>query len=346
MLIEDSAFEGGNQRILRFDDRASGTRGLIVVDSTVLGPAMGGCRLWRYPSDSVAELDARRLARSMSLKNAMAGLPFGGGQSVLQAPEGPFDRKALLEAFAHAVNVFAGSYLTAEDVGTTEEDMKVIRSASPHVLGLPVEYGVAGGDPSPWAALGVFGSIETLVHRSGRELHRSRVAIQGLGRVAFNLCLMLHEAGVELVASDVRDVAIQRMAARGLPVRIVSPDEIHKVNATVFAPCALGASLNLRTIEELGAEMVIGSANNQLATPADGERLFRRGILYAPDYVVNAGGVINIAAEYLHESLRSVQRRVECIPPRVLSIVERAEAEGAPTSLLADDMAREVIRAG
>jgi leucine dehydrogenase len=342
MSIETSVFEGSEQRVLRFEDPASGARGFIVIDSTELGPALGGCRFWRYATGDEAERDARRLARGMSLKNALAGLPLGGGKSVLQAPTGPFDRAAVFRAFARELNRCAGTYLTAEDVGTTEQDMKVIRSVSPYVFGIPQTPGLAGGDPSPWTALGVFNSIKSLTSRAGRELRNIRVAVQGLGSVGLHLCRLLHADGAELVAADMNEMAARR-AQQDLPIRIVATDEIHKIDATIFAPCALGASLNERTIPEINAEMVVGAANNQLATKEDGERLLKHGVLYAPDYIVNAGGVINVAAEYLKATPDEVRRRVEQIGPRVASVIERAAAEGAPTNVVADEMAREII---
>lgn len=347
MAIETSLFEGAQQHVLRIVEPRSGTRGFIVVDSTVLGPAMGGCRMWRYADDGAAELDARRLARGMSLKNAMAGLPLGGGKTVLQAPREPSDRAEVFTAFAHGLNAFAGQYLTAEDVGTNEADMEAIRKISPYVFGLPAQAGAAGGDPSPWTAYGVFSAIVAITKRAGGELRGARVAVQGLGNVGFSLCRMLHASGAELIAADVNERAVER-AARELPFRVVDSEEIHKADATIFAPCALGGGLNERTIAELGAEIVVGAANNQLASSLDGERLFERGILYAPDYVVNAGGVINIAAEYLGEGLNDVRQRVEAIGPRLLTILDRAKADGAPTSQIADAMAREIIarRAG
>ena len=342
MAIELSAFNGGQQSVLRIDDPVSGAKGYIVVDSTVLGPAMGGCRFWRYDSDADALEDAQRLGRGMSLKNAMAGLPVGGGKTVLQAPDGAFDREAVFAAFGHALNAFAGDYLTAEDVGTGERDMEVVRSVSPHVFGLPSRDGVAGGNPSRWTALGVFSALQALVERSGGRLDRTKVAVQGVGSVGSVLCELLHQQSVELVVADVDERAVARLAAR-LPVEISDVATIHQTDATVFAPCALGAGVNERTIASLGASMVVGAANNQLATEADGDLLHRRGVLYAPDYVVNAGGVINVAAEYLGESQADVESRVVGIGQRILVVIARAEAEGIAPSTAADQMAGQLL---
>lgn len=342
MTIETSPFNGADQRVLRLHDSASGARGVIVVDSTLLGPAMGGCRLWRYETDAAAETDARRLARGMSYKNALAGLPMGGGKSVLRLPDGPFDRRDVFTAFGRAVNAFAGAYVTAEDVGTTERDMETMRAVTPYVFGLPADGATAGGDPSPWTALGVFVSIRALCARAGLDLAKAKVAVQGVGSVGAHLCDLLHAEGVELVVSDVDEVAVRRVAGR-LPALIVAPEDIHRTPATIFAPCALGAGLNATTIPQLGAEMIVGAANNQLATATDGELLMRRGVLYAPDYVVNAGGVINVAAEYLVEDQASVRARVEQTADRLLAVIARAEREEVAPSTMADRMAQEIL---
>jgi leucine dehydrogenase len=337
MNIVELEYEGRSQRVVRIDDHASGARGYIVVDSTTLGPAMGGCRFWHYESDDAALIDAQRLARGMSLKNAMAGLPLGGGKSVLQMPTGNFDRTAVLTAFGHAVNVFAGDYLTAEDVGTGENDMRVVRSASPFVLGLPVDSGKAGGNPSPWTALGVFNAIRALAERSGRDLSTSTIAVQGLGQVGFALCELLKEAGASLIVADVNQTRMEMAEARGWKISEVR--DIHRASADVFAPCALGGALNATTIAELGAPIVVGAANNQLATTEDAQRLLDRHILYAPDYVVNAGGVISVAAEYFIEDEAEVRARVGAISGRIVAIVEQAETEGVSPALVADRMA-------
>jgi|SRR5579859_66433 len=342
MTIETSIFDGAEQRLLQINDPVSGIRGVIVVDSNVLGPAMGGCRFWRYDSDADALTDACRLARGMSMKNAMAGLPLGGGKSVLQVPAGDFDRAAIFSAFGHALNEFSGAYLAAEDVGTNEGDMEVVRAVSPYVFGLPARDGIAGGNPSPWTALGVFFAMRTLVERNGRTLATTKVAVQGLGNVGAALCELLHREGAELVVADVDDRAVARVAA-SLPVQVNDVATIHRTDATIFSPCALGAVLNERSIAEVGAHMVVGAANNQLATAKDGDRLRQRGILYAPDYVVNAGGIINVAAEYLGESQDDVGGRVAQIAMRILAVIDRAESNGISPSTAADQMARELL---
>lgn len=337
MDIIELDFDGRDQRVLRFEHAQSGARGYIVVDSTVLGPAMGGCRLWYYSNDDIALRDAQRLARGMSLKNAMADLPLGGGKAVLQLPDGPFDRRSMFSAFGDAVSKFAGDYLTAEDVGTTEEDMRHVREVSPFVFGLPAVGEKAGGNPSPWTALGVFRAMSALLARSDRDFSGVRVAVQGLGQVGMALCELLHNAGASLVVADVSQARLDLASSRGWTVNSV--EDIHRAPVDIFSPCALGAGLNAETIAEMSASMVVGAANNQLATWSDAQRLLDRGILYAPDYVVNAGGIINVAAEYLGHDNAAVAARVDEIANRIVAIVERAAGEAVSPAVIANRMA-------
>lgn len=344
MIPQITEIDDEGQRLFRFEDSACGLSGVIAVDSLALGPAAGGCRLWHYDDAESMLRDARRLARGMSYKNAMAGLPFGGGKSVIQRPEAPFDRDAFFRAFAEVLNSLKGDYLAAEDVGTKPHDMEVVRSISPHVLGLPAKGAMAGGDPSPWTALGVYYCIEHVFSRRGMALGGSRIAVQGLGSVGADLCRRLHESGATLVVADVHDYAIERLLV-DVPAQVVSPDAIHRSDVDLFAPCALGGGLNAETIPHIRASMVAGAANNQLATDADDDLLYARGILYAPDYVVNAGGIINVAAEYLGHNQRDVSDRVGRIPGRLATVLDRAQAHNQPPSRVADAMARELIDA-
>jgi leucine dehydrogenase len=336
--------EDEGQRVFRFEDSTCGLSGVIAVDSLALGPATGGCRFWHYDDVESMPIDARRLARGMSYKNAMAGLPLGGGKSVIQRPYGRFDRDALFRSFGRVLNSLGGDYLAAEDVGTTPHDMEVARSISPHVLGLPSKGTTAGGDPSPWTALGVHLCIEHVLSRRGMALAGSRIAVQGLGSVGTDLCRKLHESGATLVVADVHEHAVKRLLA-DVPAQVVSPDTIHRSDVDLFAPCALGGVLNPETIPHIQASMVAGAANNQLATNADDGRLRARGILYAPDYVVNAGGIINVAAEYLGHSQREVFDCVGRIPARLAAVLDRAQADKQSPSRVADSMARELIEA-
>ena len=344
MTLRMEGFEHDGQHLVRFEDTACDLSGVIVIDSLALGPATGGCRLWRYDNLDNMVIDARRLARGMSYKNAMAGLPLGGGKSVIQRPLGPFDRDGLFRSFAHVLNSLGGSYVAAEDVGTTTYDMAVVRSISPHVLGLPSNGIMAGGDPSPWTALGVYLCIEQMFARRGMALAEGRIAVQGVGSVGADLCRKLHASGASLVVADVDADAVQRLLS-DVPADVETPDGIHRADVDLFAPCALGGGLSAETIPRIKASMIAGAANNQLATSVDDGRLHARGILYAPDYVVNAGGIVNVAAEYLGDDQHDVAHRVARIPARLGQVLDRAKAEGRSPSHVADAIARELIDA-
>ena len=273
-------------------DADSGLKAIIAIHSTALGPAAGGCRRWQYASDADALTDALRLSRGMTYKNAVAGLKFGGGKSVILASDAAPKSPQLFRAFGRAVESLHGKYVTAEDVGCSVEDMRYVNEETGYVSGLPKSGQNAGGDPSPLTALGVFYGIESAVKaRLGMDSLRGvRVAVQGVGHVGLNLCRLLHAAGAILVVADVDRNNLQ--AARDeLPVAVVAPAELLYADVDVLAPCALGNILTSHTIPRLRAKIVAGAANNQLATEADGALLTDRDILYAPDYVINAGGI-------------------------------------------------------
>ena len=334
------------EHIELLEDAATGLKGVIAVHSTALGPAAGGCRLWRYADDTALVGDALRLAEAMSYKNALAGLPLGGGKAVLQLPARKFDRGRLFEAFGRAVAGLGGGYVTAEDVGTTVADMTAVRSLTHHVAGLSSESGRPGGDPSPWTARGVFLAMEVAAERRfGRPLSSLTVAVQGLGNVGFALCGLLHEAGARLIVADPREGLAAKAAVR-FDAYIMKKSAILAAKADIFAPCALGGVLDRETIPRLNAKLVCGGANNQLATPEDGDRLAEAGILYAPDYVVNAGGITNVAAEYLGWPTEEVVTRVDQIGERLGDLFDLAEAEGIATNRAADDLARALIASG
>ena len=337
--------ELGEQFVV-IDDPESGAKGVIAIHSTSLGPAAGGCRFWNYADQDALATDALRLARGMTYKNAIAGLPFGGGKAVLQRPEGSFDRAAMFRAFGRAVEKLGGQYVTAEDVGTTIADMRAIAEETRHVAGLDKKPGFAGGDPSPWTALGIFKSMQAAARVSlGSDVRGLTVALQGTGNVGSHLAELLHEAGARLVLADADPARAEALAAR-FGGRVVAPDEILAAEAEIFAPCALGAVLNEQTIPVLRARLVCGGANNQLATEQDGARLAERGIAYAPDYVVNAGGIINVVAEYLGETEDQVGGRIDLIAERLGEILATAESEGRPSHVVADEMAQQLVARG
>jgi leucine dehydrogenase len=328
-----------------FDDPKCGLRAIIAVHSTALGPGAGGCRRWSYASDRDAITDVLRLSRGMTYKNAVAGLPFGGGKAVILADKASPKSEALFRAFGRAVHSLGGRYVTAEDVGISVDDMRIVREETPYVSGLPQAGDDAGGDPSPWTAYGVFHGIRAAARaRLGSdELTGLKVAVQGVGSVGMHLCRLLVEAGAEVVVADVnRDNLRRATALQG--VRKVSPREILFVDADILAPCALGNILNSESIPRIQAKIVAGAANNQLSTERDGERLAERDILYAPDYVINAGGIISVAREFLGQSSgEEVRREVDRIPERLSDIFREAASTGRATNRIADELARRLV---
>jgi leucine dehydrogenase len=282
----------------------------------------------------------------MSYKNALAELPFGGGKSVIIPPAGAFERRALFEAFGRAVESLGGRYITAEDVGSNVADMQAVATQTRHVGGLPPQDGRAGGDPSPWTALGVFLSIEAaLAWRTGRTLAGAKVTVQGAGAVGADLCRRLAEAGAAVTLADV-DAGRALAVAERNGAYVVDPRDIHRVAADVFAPCALGAGLNALTLGDIAAPIICGAANNQLADAAIGEALSRRGKLYCPDYVVNAGGIIAVHGEGAALALADVATKIAAIPGRLVDILKRAERSGLAPEAVADRTARERIGRG
>ncbi len=321
-------------------------QGVIAIHSTARGPAAGGCRLWHYDDIATLTTDAIRLARGMSYKNALADLPLGGGKAVLQLPKGHFDRKAAFEAFANAISRLGGQYITAEDVGTTVNDMKIVRETTPFVAGLTNDgqSDKAGGDPSPWTARGVFASIDAAARMVlGSDLRGQTVAVQGVGNVGTYLCQLLHEAGARLIVADIDERKAQTVSTL-FGARMSTIEDILSVEVDILAPCALGGVLNAQSIPQIKARLVCGAANNQLARPEDGEALMARDIVYAPDYVVNAGGIINASAEYLGETTQQVEARINAIAPRLIDILVQSRAGSTPTNRIADAMAGAILR--
>jgi leucine dehydrogenase len=323
-------------------DAPTGLRAIIAIHSTTLGPAAGGCRLWSYATTAEAVADALRLARGMSYKNALAGLQFGGGKAVII---GESRRKTpeLFEAFGRFVDSLGGRYITAEDVGTTTTDMTQVARATRYVAGLGRAPGEAGGDPGPKTALGVFLGIKAAVKfRLGRsDLEGVSVAVQGAGGVGYHLCAKLAAEGAKLSVADVRPAAVQRVCEQ-FGARAVAAEEVLFEDVDVLAPCALGAVLSTQSIARLRARIVAGAANNQLAQGQDGAALPAAGILYAPDYVINAGGIISVSREY-HGGATEAQviADINGIPARLTEIFERARRENRTTNAVADQMARE-----
>lgn len=334
----------GFEKVLRCSDQETGLEAVIAVHDTTLGPAMGGCRMWRYAGEDEALADAQRLARGMTFKAALAGLPLGGGKAVIIGGSGRDKSPELFRAFGRAVDQLRGRYITGEDVGTSVEDMEAVRRETRHVAGLAG----GSGDPSPLTALGVLHGIRAAVRkRYGSDtLDGFTVAVQGLGHVGHQLCRLLHDAGARLVVSDVVRERVE-LAADEFGAEVVGPDAVAGADAEVFAPCALGGAVDRATRGRLRARVVAGAANNQLASPEDGVALHRAGVLYAPDYVINAGGLISVAQDILHRGAPydrvAVEAAVAGIGDRLEMIFEASARGARPPEQIADAMAQECL---
>ncbi|MEO6199082.1 MAG: Glu/Leu/Phe/Val dehydrogenase dimerization domain-containing protein [Sphingomicrobium sp.] len=327
---------------------ASGLKAIIAVHSTHLGPAAGGARFWHYAEDDFALVDALRLSRGMSYKNAMAGLPLGGGKSVILARPDMVKSGDMLRAFGKAVNDLGGRYVTAEDVNMSVADMIEIARMTKYVAGLPAEGSEVGGDPGPHTSLGVFLGLKAAVrHALGKDkLDGLHIALQGAGSVATGVAMHAAAEGARISVADVHQHKAKELAD-AVGGTVVSPDDILMLEADVLSPNALGAILDEQTIAALQVPVVAGGANNQLATPGDGARLKERGILYAPDYVINAGGIINVCSEYLGDGGASlVRQRIDGIPLRLEQIWDESENSGRDPAAVADAMAQQLIGRG
>jgi len=318
----------GHEEIVVRQDPSSGYRAIIALHSTALGPATGGTRLWPYASTSDALVDALRLSRGMTYKNAVAGLALGGGKAVILAPTEPFDREQLFLAHGRAVESLGGRFITAEDVGTTPADFEVAARETEWVAG----FDGRGGDPSPWTARGVMaGLVAATEHRWGTPALEGRVvALQGCGNVGEALARQLSEAGATLVVAD-RDTARAERLADELGVSVVAPEAIYDVEADIFAPCALGSILDDSTIARLRVDVIAGAANNQLAEDRHAEALSARDIVYAPDFVINAGGVISGSVALLNETQDDMVRRVDGIHDTTREVLDHAARERITT---------------
>jgi leucine dehydrogenase len=331
-----------HEEVIFHTDAGTGLRAIVAIHSTVLGPAAGGCRMWTYASSADAVADVLRLSRGMSYKSALAGLAFGGGKAVIMADPKRPKSPELFEAYGRFVDSLGGRYITAEDVGTTTTDMESVARHTRYVSGLTRHAGDVGGDPGPKTAQGVYLGLKAAVKfRLGRsDLQDLKIAVQGVGGVGYHLCRLLGAEGARLVVADVRAAATERVADECGAVVVAAPDVLlHDVD--VFAPCALGGILNAQSIPRLGAKIVAGAANNQLALDRDGLSLHAAGVLYAPDYVINAAGIINVFHEYYAISSEAqVNAAIAGIPARLTDIFERSRRENRPTNSVADELAR------
>jgi leucine dehydrogenase len=328
-----------HETVAYFNDKRSGLKSIIAIHSTALGAACGGCRMYPYPSEDAALTDVLRLSRGMSYKSAIADLPLGGGKAVIVGDPKNDKTEAMLLAFAEAVNALGGRYITAMDVGMTPTDLPVVARTTRHVAGYD-QAGKSGGDSGPATALGVYLGIKAAVrHRLQTDsVSGLTVAIQGVGKVGMKVAEKLHADGARLIVADVNKDAVAR-AVTNFGAQTSGDDEIVTAECDVLSPNALGAILNASTIPGIKAKVIGGAANNQLARDEDGRSLRQRGILYAPDYVINGGGIICVAGQIYNWSNDEIDRRVRQIPNTLAAVFARADADGESTNIIADRMA-------
>lgn len=330
-----------HEQIVFCHDQTSNLKAIIAIHNTTLGSAVGGCRMWPYASDDLALTDVLRLSRGMTYKNIMAGLPYGGGKSVIIGCAKTDKSPALFQAFGRFVASLSGRYVTAEDVGTTLKDMNEIRKETSYVVGLEGK----SGDPSPITAYGTYLGIKAAVkHKLGRDdLQDLRISVQGVGHVGYYLCKLLHDAGAKLIVSDINQEAIAQVV-KEFSATTVDVDAIYQQDVDVYAPCALGATLNDKTISQLKTTIVAGAANNQLAEDRHGLELVKRGILYAPDYIINAGGMINVSLEENYNREQAM-KKTEIVYDSLMQVFSAAQKNGKATNEVADELARAKLAA-
>lgn len=341
MEITEKVTNTDHEQVLIGRDPATGYHGIIAIHSTALGPAVGGTRFWNYNSEEEAITDALRLSQGMTYKTALAGVPLGGGKSIIIGDSATPNREALLRAHGRFVETLQGRYITAEDVGTSPADMEIMRLETRHVAGLADR----SGDPSPYTARGVFRAIQASSKfvRNTDDLSGVTVAIQGCGNVGYNLAKLLHESGAKLIVTDVNRNNMSRVATE-FAAESVQPEDIFGVRAEIFAPCALGGVINDQTIPELNVQIVAGAANNQLLEEKHAALLKERNILYAPDYVANAGGVFNGCRELFGWTAAQALKKIDGIYNTLVSIYESAQAKGITTNEAANQLAENRLR--
>ncbi|EKN63616.1 leucine dehydrogenase [Neobacillus bataviensis LMG 21833] len=331
------------EQVVFCQDKQSGLKAIIAIHDTTLGPALGGTRMWTYASEEAAIEDALRLAKGMTYKNAAAGLNLGGGKTVIIGDPRKDKNEAMFRAFGRYIQGLNGRYITAEDVGTTVADMDLIHEETDYVTGISPAFG-SSGNPSPVTAFGVYRGMKAAAKEAfgSDSLEGKVVAVQGVGNVAYTLCQYLHEEGAQLIVTDINKEAVNR-AVEAFGALAVDPDEIYGVECDIYAPCALGATINDETIPQLKAKVIAGSANNQLKDTRHGDIIHEMGIVYAPDYVINAGGVINVADELYGYNQERAMKKVEQLYSTIEKVIEISKRDGIPTYVAADRMAEERI---
>lgn len=339
-MFDKPAF-AGHESVHHFFDAKTGLRAIIAIHSTSLGPAAGGCRMWNYATSDDAFVDALRLSEGMSYKNAMAGLPLGGGKAVIWGNSKTDKTPELFRALGRAIETLSGRYWSAEDVGVSVHDMAYAAEITKYVAGLPGK----SGDPSPVTAKGVFLGIKASALRAfgSDDLNGKHVAVQGVGHVGAYVCEHLAKAGAKLTITDVNPEALATVS-QATGAKVVTPDEIYDVDADIFSPNALGAIINPNTLPRLKAKVIAGGANNQLSTPDMGEKVLEKGILYAPDYVINGGGIINVAAEIAGAYDPAwVEGKVQRLVKTLGEVLDQAKSENRASNRVADELARKRI---
>ncbi|MGG0642927.1 Glu/Leu/Phe/Val dehydrogenase [Sporosarcina gallistercoris] len=331
------------EQLVICQDKTTGLKAFIAIHDTTLGPALGGTRMWTYASEEEAIEDALRLARGMTYKNAAAGLNLGGGKAVIMGNPKTDKNDEMFRAFGRFIEGLNGRYITAEDVGTTEQDMDLIHLETDYVTGVSAEFG-SSGNPSPVTALGVYVGMKAAAKEAFGDdsLKGKTIAVQGVGNVAYTMCEYLHEEGAKLIVTDINEEAVQR-AVDNFGATAVGINEIYGVEADIFSPCALGAVINDDTIPQFKAKVIAGSANNQLKNPEHGDKIHEMGFVYAPDYVINSGGVINVADELDGYNRERALKKVNTIYDTIEKIFAISKRDHIPSYVAADRLAEERI---
>jgi len=343
MAIFEKIQSDNYEQIIFCNDKTVGLKAIIAIHNSALGPATGGCRMWNYRTEEEALTDVLRLSKGMTYKASISGLPLGGGKSIIigdNAQKTP----ALLKRFGDFVETLAGNYITAKDVGIDSNDLKIIKSKTSHILGIAGETN-SSGDPSPVTAWGVYNGILACAEKAfgQKSVKGLKIAMQGLGAVNYHLLSYLHKDGAQVVACDINPEATTR-AQKGFGIEIINPENIYDVKCDIFSPGALGAIVNKETLSKFQCKVIAGGANNQLAAESDGEELLKRGILYAPDYAINAGGLTNIFHEKEGYNKEKAYAHVAKIYDTIKLILNRSEAEKLPANLVANRIAEERVR--
>jgi len=345
MLTFEKMYSMGHEEVVYFQDKSCGLKAIIAIHDTTLGPALGGTRMWSYANEEEALIDVLRLSKGMTYKAAVSGLNLGGGKGVIIGDPKKDKSEALFRSYGRFVESLNGRYITAEDVNIGVEDIEHIFTESNYVTGVALHHG-GSGNPAPYTALGVFRGIQACAMKlwSSKDIKGKTIAVQGIGSVGFELTKLLYEAGAQIVFTDIGDKNIQKAKEAFPHAKFVGPDEIFKTPCDIYAPCALGASISDQTISQLKCKIVAGAANNQLKEDRHGEELMKRGILYAPDYLINAGGLMNVSIEFEGWSDTKSKRMIDTIYDTTLKVFAISDEQKIPVNKAADVLAEKRIQ--